>query len=91
MDIGTESTIRAENARKDEQIKTLRREIRNMQEAAECRNRQLRALTTVQHVVCSGGCDGGVAHPELVTEDVVAEAERGVARLREWWENRKAR
>lgn len=91
MDIGTESTLRADVARKDEQIKVLRREIRNMQEAAEYRNLQLRALTIVQHVVCSGGCDVGVAHPELVNEAVVAEAERGVARLREWRENRKAR
>lgn len=91
MDVGAESTLRAEVARKDERIKALRREIRNMQEAAEHRNLQLRALTIVQQVVCSGGCDGGVAHPELVTDDVVADAERGVARLREWWENRKAR
>lgn len=65
-------------------IRSLQKQIRTAQEVAEYRNKQLAAL----HVVwCDGGCGGGVGCRDQVTEEVVKEAERNVARLRTWWDN----
>jgi hypothetical protein len=63
-------------------VKKQAREIRNMQEVAEYRNKQLAAL----HVVwCSGGCEGGVGCKEEVTREVVIEGVRNIKRLVQWW------
>ena len=60
------------------------REIRNMQEVAEYRNKQLASL----HVVwCNGGCEGGVGCKQTLTRAVVLEAIRNVGRLVTWWNN----
>lgn len=74
-------------------IKTLRREIRIMQEAAEKRNL---ALDAMHFVWCDGGCETGVHRfdgegPEAVTQEVVDAAVRNTERLKTWWRNRKGR
>jgi hypothetical protein len=67
-----------------ERIARLRAEIRQMQAAAERRNRELDAL----HLVwCDGGCPSGVHRWSdlVVTEELVAAAERNARRLRRWY------
>ena len=86
----TDVDVRAENERLRGQVATLQRELRIAQLGAERRNRDLDAL----HLVwCTGGCSGGVhrycGSPDVVTEEVVALAERHVARLRTWFVNRR--
>ena len=69
-------------------LRWLRVEMSHLQSANAVRNAQLAAL----HVVwCNGGCAGGVGCRETVDEALVVEAERNVARLRSWWQNRKYR
>ncbi len=77
-------------SRKDEKIRSLKREIRIMQKALEDRNR---ALDAMHYVWCDGGCKTG-AHrwtENTITEDVVAEAERNTIRLRRWFNNSESR
>lgn len=85
------ATLRAEVRAQAEKIVTLKREVTTHREALERRNLTIRAMTALPYVTCDGGCEGGVPDPDAVTEDVVAEAERCVHRLRQWWENRKYR
>lgn len=68
--------------------KSLRREVRQMQLCLEAKNRALDAL---HHVWCSGGCETGTHRwtPNTLTEEVVALAERQVARMRMWLETYK--
>ena len=73
-------------------IANLRREIDHMRQVLERKNRQLDAL----HLVwCDGGCPGGVHRYQdedvLVTEELVAAAERNTERLRHWYEAVKFR
>jgi hypothetical protein len=64
------------------------REIRNLQESAERRNRDLAAL----HIVwCDGGCPGGVGSPETLDRPTVLAAVLSVRRLVSWWNNRQYR
>lgn len=64
------------------------REIRNLQESAERRNRDLAAL----HIVwCDGGCPGGVGSPETLDRPTVLAAVLAVTRLVSWWNNRQYR
>ena len=73
------------------QVDNLRRQLTAAREAAERRNRDLDAL----HLVwCDGGCPRGVHryNPDLlVTEELVAAAERNTTRLRRWYEAVKFR
>lgn len=65
-------------------IDSLRRIIREMQVVAERKNRELDAL----HLVwCDGACPGGVHRWSdlIVTEELVAAAERNTKRLRHWY------
>jgi hypothetical protein len=84
--------LRAENVRLAEQVQKLRREVTIAKGNNEARNRELDAL---HYVWCSGGCEGGThryeGQPDDVTEEVVQLAERNTARLRAWFENRKAK
>ena len=41
------------------------------------------------HVWCNGGCQGGVAYPKLITEEVVVASELHSKRLRTWWTNKQ--
>lgn len=72
------------------EIKRLREEIRQMQLAAERRNRDLDAL----HLVwCDGGCETGVHRfdgggPEAIHQEIVDAAVRNTERLKRWWANR---
>jgi hypothetical protein len=73
-----------------QQVTRLRAQIREMQAAAERRNRELDAL----HLVwCDGGCPSGVHRWSdlLVTEELVAAAERNTCRLRRWYTAVKSR
>jgi len=65
-------------------------QIRQMQECAERRNRQLDAL---HYVWCDGGCKTGVHRWSGVplTEEIVLEAEANTRRLRQWWVNKEYR
>lgn len=74
------------------QVANLRRQLTAARLAAERRNRDLDAL----HLVwCDGGCPSGVHRYQgeeiLVTEDLVAAAERNTVRLRHWYEAVKFR
>jgi hypothetical protein len=65
-------------------ISKLRAQIRQMQVAAERRNRDLDAL----HLVwCDGGCSSGVHRwsDGKITEELVQAAERNTQRLRRWY------
>lgn len=67
-----------------------RRELSNLQEVLRRKNLELDAL----HMVwCSGGCKHGVHRftNEVVTEELVATAERNTERLRTWYESVKFR
>ncbi len=74
-----------------DRISVLQNEVRAQQTAAERRNRDLDAL----HLVwCDGGCPSGVHRYDpdaIVTEEMVAAAERNTARLRRWYEAVKFR
>lgn len=71
-------------------MEVLRKQVRQMQEALERKNRELDAL---HFVWCDGGCETGTHRwtEQSITEDVVAEAERNTRRLRTWFENYKHR
>jgi len=74
----------------EEKVKALQSEITSQREAAEHRNRQLRAANLI--VSCSGGCDGGIiGSKENVDEKLVCEVERTANRLRAWWNNYRSR
>lgn len=65
-------------------VKEQAHNIRQMQEIAEYRNKQLASL----HVVwCSGGCAGGVGCRDDLTREKVLEAVRNTHRLVSWWNN----
>ena len=76
-----ETSLRQEQDR----VVELRRQIEIQGDNNARRNRELDAL---HYVWCSGGCEGGVhrfTHPAGgLTEEIVAEAERLVARMRQW-------
>jgi hypothetical protein len=83
----------SEAAGKDETIQQLEEKIvrqkwvLTIKDAALAdRSRQLDAMAWVW---CDGGCHGGVfRHTPLdLTEEIVAEAERNVKRLRTWFDN----
>jgi hypothetical protein len=81
-----------ETARLRRQVEHLRSQLTIAREAAERRNRDLDAL----HIVwCDGGCPRGVHRFQdqdvLVTEELVAAAERNTKRLRDWYEDVKFR
>ena len=66
------------------------RQIRDMQVVAERKNRELDAL----HLVwCTGACPNGVHRWSdlIVTEELVATAERNTKRLRQWYSGVKFR
>ena len=66
------------------------RQIAELNEALARKNRQLDAL----HMVwCSGGCRSGVHRwtDEIITGELVAEAERNTKRLRSWYDSVKWR
>jgi hypothetical protein len=71
-------------------IRTLKRQVENMQRALHDRNVELDAL---HHVWCDGGCTSGTHRwsEQTITEEVVAEAERNTKRLRRWFESFKYR
>jgi HAMP domain-containing protein len=60
------------------------------QEALHKKNLELDAL---HHVWCSGGCDTGVHRytNETLTDEIVEQAQKSVARLVEYWNNYKAK
>ena len=65
-------------------VKEQARQIKDMQEIATLRNKQLDAL----HIVwCSGGCVGGVGNEPELTEEKVKEAVTYTRRLVTWWNN----
>lgn len=68
-----------------EQVRTLRKEIRQMQLVAERKNIELSALRMVW---CSGGCD---CMSEEITPEMVAFVERYATRLRTWYINHAGR
>jgi len=69
-------------------VKEQARTIKNMQEIATLRNRQMEAM----HMVwCNGGCAGGVGDRENLTRDKVVEVVRYADRLTAWWNNRAYR
>ncbi len=74
----------------EEKVRRQARNIREMQIALERKNRELDAL----HLVwCDGGCPSGVHRWSdlIVTEELVATAERNTERLREWYDTVKLR
>ena len=80
----------AEIALLREQVAELKRQLTFAQANNHRRNLQLDAL---HFVWCNGGCAGGVHRytDGEVTEELVAEAERNTARLRDWLANSKRR
>lgn len=69
------------------EIQRLKREIREMQLAAEKRNRELDAM---HWVWCDGGCYTGVHRfdeegPAAITQEIVDAAVRNTERLKRWW------
>ncbi len=68
----------------EEKVKTLQKEITFQREAAEYRNRQLRAANII--ISCTGGCDTGIiGSKDKIDEEMVCEVERTAKRLRHWW------
>lgn len=65
-------------------------QIREMQVVLERKNRELDAL---HYVWCDGGCPEGVHrwNPDLITEELVVNAERQAKRLRRWYSTVKWR
>jgi hypothetical protein len=89
---GELARLREENERLRIQAHAHAANIREMQLSLERKNRQLDAL----HLVwCDGGCPSGVHRYQdddvLVTEELVAAAERNTQRLRGWYETVKFR
>lgn len=74
----------------ERQAAYLRRQLTIQRDNNERRNKQLDAL---HFVWCNGGCSSGVHRwtDEAVTEELVCEAERNTARLRNWFETRQLR
>jgi hypothetical protein len=74
----------------ESKIKSLRREIRNMQLVLERKNKELDAL---HFVWCNGGCKGGTHRytEQNLTEEIVQLAEQNTNRLREWFNNMEYR
>lgn len=71
-------------------VKHLQNEITNQREAAECRNRQLKAANLI--VLCSGGCEGGIlGSRDKIDEELVSEVEMIASRLRLWLVNYRSR
>lgn len=71
-------------------VKELQHEITFQREAAEYRNRQLKAANLI--VSCTGGCDDGIiGSKEAISEEIVCEVERTAKRLRSWWNNYRSR
>ena len=65
-------------------VRKLRNELTYQREAAEYRNRQLKAVNLV---VSCYGCDAGlIGDPESINESMVFEVEQIAIRLRKWWE-----
>lgn len=64
------------------------RTIRDLQESAERRNRDLAAL----HIVwCDGGCPGGAGMPKEIDRPLVLAAVLSTKRLVSWWNNSQYR
>lgn len=85
-DIARAALARSTTGEEHATIQKLRKEIRQMQKAAERRNQELDAM---HWVWCDGGCETGVHRfdgkgPEAITEEIVAQAERNTARLKRW-------
>lgn len=72
----------------EKKVKTLKRQVADMREALEHKNKSLAGL---KYVWCSGGCPGGVTDADEITEEVVQLAERNTKRLRQWWQSRQFR
>lgn len=71
-------------------VKELQKQITIQREAAEYRNRQLKAANLI--VCCTGGCDTGImGSKEAISEEIVCEVERTAKRLRSWWNNYRYR
>lgn len=73
----------------EQRFKTLSRELAMAYENNHSRNVELDAL---HYVWCDGGCEGGVHRFDklgsgAITEEIVATAEKNVARLRAWYTN----
>lgn len=74
----------------EDRVKTLRREVRIKQEAAERRNLKLRATNMI--VGCTAACtDATFEDAGVIDEAFVAEVERIATRLRSWFNNWEAR
>ena len=74
----------------EDKVKSLRRQVRIMQECAEHKNLQLRA--TNLFVGCTGGCtDASFENAGVIDEAFVKEAELTATRLRSWFTNWKGR
>jgi hypothetical protein len=69
------------------EVRRLRAEVFKLNEKLRRKNIALDAMAWVW---CDGGCDGGVYRrvDMVLTEEVVARAERNTKRLRRWLENR---
>ncbi len=76
---------RAEHIRGLEQKnKSLKREIRNMQESAEANNIRAKALNIL--VACDGPCCSSyMDDPESITQETVNSVERNYQRFMRWW------
>lgn len=71
-------------------VKHLQREITNQREAAEYRNRQLKATNLI--VSCSGGCENGIfGSRDRIDEELVGDVETIASRLRSWLTNHNSR
>jgi hypothetical protein len=73
----------------EEKNKSLKREVRLMQEKAEVFNIQLYATGLIVH--CTGCLPGAPDNYQDLTEEKVKEVEWIAKRLRSWWENNKDR
>jgi hypothetical protein len=80
----------AEVARLQYDLKHARRQTGTKDEVLHRKNLELDAL---HFVWCSGACRGGVHRwsSDIVTEEIVAEAERNTTRLRQWYDGVKWR
>jgi len=71
-------------------VKQLQNEVTNQREAAEYRNRQLKAINLI--VLCSGGCEGGIlGSKDKIDEELVGDVETIASRLRSWLTNYRSR
>jgi hypothetical protein len=80
--------LKQENARLQEQVEMLKRQIWVAQGNNERRNKELDAL---HYVWCNGGCEGGVHRwqEEEVSKELVETAIGHITRLVQWWNNRE--